>query len=314
MDIDYDSCNDYSSSSIIPTIYLIVYCVALLGLSLFSYIYLHQAHYNYHSTSLSAHQRPESWSIINWGKDLWYKRRCYIPLVTHFFDQATDVAVIVEFYNLWQAQAADDTICTVIRGRILFALSITLTCGYRFISATLIYRETKRISQFLAQFLFDAELGRTIFINYKLNKTEPCDPQKWIQSMEAVFEAAPQVVLQTYFVVVTRTFSFTIFLSVITSLSTIASKIVADDKKIFKTQYQDANLCKNGKIINKGYLIRVTWRLGDIASRIITLVAEWLVLGFYVFFGLRILEGILLGTVAIITGELSVVWFNIVEI
>eukprot|EP01083_Nonionella_stella_P240133 839735_1 len=43
-----------------------------------------------------------------WIRDVWQRRRCYIPLITHLFDQVTDISVAIQFWDLAETKSAND--------------------------------------------------------------------------------------------------------------------------------------------------------------------------------------------------------------
>eukprot|EP01083_Nonionella_stella_P293917 999437_1 len=95
-----------------------------------------------------------------WFMDIWKRRRCYIPLVTHIFDQITDYSVAVQFFilskteyhNKWEA-------CNGLNIQYLFVLTVLSMIIYRIISSYLIYQFTRSIGRTIIQ-LLDFELLR----------------------------------------------------------------------------------------------------------------------------------------------------------
>ena len=73
--------------------------------------------------------------------------------------------------------------------RVFFLGSVAAIVGYRVISGYMLARGTQRpVFRFCMQ-LLDLEIYRAIYVNYILNCEEPSNPQRWIQSLEAAFEA-----------------------------------------------------------------------------------------------------------------------------
>ena len=135
-------------------------------------------------------------------RDIWNKRKCYLPLITHFVDQMTDIGVILNFYFIYQNELkfGASEYCPEINGLYLFIASIFAFLFYRLVSSIIIFQQTKKVSRFFLQ-LFDFELYRALYLNYKLNANRPTNPQRWIQSLEAMLEAFPQTLIQLFFVV-----------------------------------------------------------------------------------------------------------------
>ena len=118
-----------------------------------------------------------------WLRDVWNKRKCYLPLLTHLIDQMTDIGVLIELYMLYLKEkryGAD--LCSTINPLFLFVASMIAFLFYRIVSAIVIFKQTKDLKRFFYQ-LFDLELYRALYLNYKLNAPNPTNPQRWIQSL-----------------------------------------------------------------------------------------------------------------------------------
>eukprot|EP01083_Nonionella_stella_P047777 127896_1 len=167
-----------------------------------------------------------------WFMDIWKRRRCYVPLITHIFDQITDYAVAIQFYDLSQAHADNDyKECGGLNIWYLFVLTVLSMVIYRIISAFLIYQFTRSIRRIIIQ-LLDFELLRALYINYLCDKIEPCDPQRWLTTLEACLESSPQALIQLIYLSRTNTFdsSVLVVISLVSSLWSIVSKLASDDK------------------------------------------------------------------------------------
>ena len=223
---------DCSTSSIITqnvTIaYGSIYGTTLVIVSIYSFHFLFK--YNPKFTNSSLFKK-----ITMWIKDVWKRRRCYIPLITHIFDQVTDIAVAMQFYQLAITKSDNDyASCDGLNIWYLFVLTILSMVIYRVISSYLLYQFTnKSIIRLLYQ-LFDIELFRALYINYLTNSSEPCDPQRFITALEASLESAPQAVIQMIYLVRTHTYysSIIVLISFLSSLWSIISKLISDDKII----------------------------------------------------------------------------------
>eukprot|EP01083_Nonionella_stella_P273476 927672_1 len=138
-----------------------------------------------------------------WSMDIWKRRRCYVPLLTHIFDQITDYSVAIQFLLLSQSQYHDDwKNCHGLNIWYLFILTVLSMTIYRIISSFLIYQFTNSITRIVIQ-LLDFELLRALYINYLCDKIEPCYPQRWLTTLEACLEASPQALI--HMVYLTRT-------------------------------------------------------------------------------------------------------------
>ena len=89
----------------------------------------------------------------------------------------------------------------------------------------------------------DIELFRALYINYLANKTEPCDPQRFITAIEASLESAPQALIQMIYLVKTNSFnsSIIVLVSFLSSVWSIITKLVSDDKVIVVEKAKRAN-------------------------------------------------------------------------
>ena len=182
--------------------------------------------------------------ILMWIKDVWKRRSCYVPLITHIFDQITDIAVAVQFYYLARDKSANDYAqCGGLNMWYLFILTILSMLIYRIFSSYLIYQFTHKSLTHLIFQLLDIELFRALYINYLANKTEPCDPQRFITAIEASLESAPQALIQMIYLVKTNSFnsSIIVLVSFLSSVWSIITKLVSDDKSVVVEKAKRAN-------------------------------------------------------------------------
>eukprot|EP01084_Bolivina_argentea_P075403 136701_1 len=170
----------------VTIIYGAIYGLSLIIVSVYSFDFLMK-----HNPKFIKSSKMKKFKI--WVLDVWRRRKCYIPIIAHIFDQVTDVSVAIQFYILGTTKSDDGewTDCAGLNIWYLFILTILSMVIYRLISSLLIYQTTKSIQRFFIQ-LLDYELFRALYINYLCNNTEPCDPQRWITSLEAVLESSPQ--------------------------------------------------------------------------------------------------------------------------
>ena len=223
-----------------------------------------------------------------WFHDLWIKRKCYFPILTHIIDQMTDVGIIVAFYLLHVKEEESDLgsdYCEEINPLSLFILSLISFWFYRITTATVIYIQTKSWYHVLLQ-LFDLQLFRALVLNYVLKTQTPSNPQRWIQSLEAVFEAFPQTLIQLFYVTKTDSFNFLVVFSLIWSLWAIVNKTANEDLILFNEKYQKANYhllsikyWKKLNCMSKYYAIRIIYRAGDVLWRVLTLLLIWVFAG-----------------------------------
>ena len=228
-----------------------------------------------------------------WGIDIRRRKGCYLPFIAHTFDQATDIGVIISFYELRNKTEEE---CGGANMRTYLILSILSLCVYRFISAILIASKVKPIKgikaaifRFMSQ-IFDLELYRAIWVNHSIDNVSPCNPQRYITLLEASFESAPQALIQLSFLIKTQTFDsgqqmtwnrFVIIISTFLSIYHITTKVIRDDKILFQSHAQTLNAnCRNCKnctdCVSWTYLQRYLFRILDISSRILLLTFLWI--------------------------------------
>ena len=206
-------------------------------------------HQESNTTSKKKSKSKQPSLIKSWFLDVWFRRRCFIPLLTHLIDQVTDVGVILNFWYLSRKQEKDKSVCQSITVLYLFIGSVFAFIFYRVVSSVAMYNQTKKCYRFLFQ-LLDLELYRTLWVNYKLGKGKPNNAQRWIQSQEAFLEAFPQTLIQLYYVVKVGTneasglviFSFTM------SLLSMIGKTVSEDKLMFEQEYQDFPMLSGSRV------------------------------------------------------------------
>lgn len=253
----------------------------------------------------------------SWIKDIWTKRRCFLPVLTHLFDQATDIGVIYGFGKLsFDEFKYGSDYCQEINPLYLFIASITVFLFYRIISGISIYYHTRSWIRIVSQ-LFDLEIFRAIWVNYKLHRVAPSSPQRWIQNLEAMLEAFPQTMIQLYFVIKTKTNQVFVILSLILSLYTMISKVVSEDKLIFEQEWQEIHLkllslkyLRKGKCCSSRYMIRLLFRCIDITTRVSVVLLMWIVVGGFSIIAMLILEISFLGVSAVLLHEYVILYVN----
>ena len=179
--------NACTTSSIITTNVTIgygcVYGLLLIAVSIYSFRFLMQYNAKFQAASCSKKMKM-------WLNDSWKRKNCYIPILTHLFDQITDVSVGMQFLDLALTKSTNDwEACNGLNMWYMFAINVGSMVIYRVISSFLIYQSSRSIKRLIYQ-LADIELFRALYINYLCNKTEPCDPQRWITAMEATLESS----------------------------------------------------------------------------------------------------------------------------
>eukprot|EP01084_Bolivina_argentea_P150833 263354_1 len=170
--------------------------------------------------------------ILNWMKLVWKMKSIYLSAIVHIYDIGTDVGIIVD----WGGQMIDERTNKVdVRGLNmtgLFCGSIVAFFLYRFVSAGFVYEFTGKFGRACIQFL-DFEIYNAIYITHKLGRDEAGNLQRWLQKFEAIFESAPQSLLQLVYIVKTADYSPLIMSSIALSFFSVAARFTSDDKIFF---------------------------------------------------------------------------------
>ena len=124
----------------------------------------------------------KSSAFVHWAKLLWEKKKIYIQLVPHFFDQASDFGVIYAYYKIHE-----DGDRIGINTLYLFGVSIGVIIFHRIVSSIAVYRLTNNYKYAILQ-IFDALMIKCIWTNYLLETNEPSNAQRYLQVLEATFE------------------------------------------------------------------------------------------------------------------------------
>eukprot|EP01084_Bolivina_argentea_P161606 281320_1 len=215
-----------------------------------------------------------------WGKSLWIKKSIYVSIIPHLFDQATDIGVLYKYYDIWQNPDDYPVENSSANMRGIFASSIFVIVFYKIISCSAIFALTRKYTDVFLQFL-DLMMVRAIYLNYKYQTTEPGNAQRFLQILEATFESAPQIVISMSFVLKTQNTDTIIFISLLSSLWTLVSRVKNDDKSLLKKEWKNLDFqYEKCPPINWRYLFRVIcWRFFEITTRIFLISLVWLAIG-----------------------------------
>ena len=262
----------------------------------------------------------KDWTLNAFRKDLWSKKKCFMPIIANIFDQSSDIGFMFGMGQLMTQEMINDKDCPNINATYLFALSLFFFLFYRVISGVMVFIATRNIWYALGQFSFEYMLYRAVWVNYVMKCKDPCSPQRWLQNMEAMLEAFPQLIIQMFFFIKSDEFEGFVILSIVFSMISMINKAVSEDKQLFikkidqvsgdvTDNWQDAkwNLHRF-PFVNLKYLIRALFRMFDISHRSLMIVLVWTELGgIYVVIFAAVEVG-LLSAVVIKTKELSVLF------
>ena len=255
----------------IPTIYTIVSMSVIFLCSIFYYIklVLNRQVYVKHGSIKSY---IKSYLTIGWKF-----KSMYGSVFTQLFDQISDISVILQLYYLSNDENNDNdnlnVTCYHMNTYYLFVLSLSVFLFYRCYSSFLIYRLLSdshspfmyKIFLTILQFV-DLSFIITLKINYKFQNTTPCNPQRYITNLESIFEAAPQFIIQLYFIITlnmkennyddnyntqqngnTITTNAIVIISLFFGLLSIVSNKLSHDKEVVNLEWQNIQFLWKGK-------------------------------------------------------------------
>eukprot|EP01084_Bolivina_argentea_P189660 326125_1 len=240
------------------------------------------------------HKTKDKWytPIKEWFHLLSEKRKVYLSLIPHIFDQATDYGVVYTYYSIWQEH--EDSEMGDANPKYFFYASLFVIIFHRAISSVAIYRLTQSWKDVILQ-SFDILMVKAIWLNYKLDKKEPVNPQRYLQILEAALESAPQILISSGYILKSSTdknaqpISSLIIISALFSLWSLVSRVAADDRIMFNkySETWETHRWKDIEFrydecpcINIRYLFRVLiWRFFEITNRIFVCLLIWINLG-----------------------------------
>ena len=272
----------YSYSLIVTWSYFSVYVTIFFIVSIICGISVRKEYKAQNSIQSTTQSNVKKWSkkkiVKEWAKSVWKKKKIYLQLIPHLFDQATDFGVILEYWRL-RGQEEELNIETLN----LFIVSIFVIITHRIISSLAVYQLTKNKLYILYQ-LFDLLMIQCIWTNYQLDTDEPSNSQRYLQVLEAIFESAPQILISTAFLIKAQTESINalVIISLITSFWTLSGRVASDDKQMFKEDWKGIEFgkCHGCCPFNYLWFVRVViWRFLEISSRIVLLCIVWINLG-----------------------------------
>ena len=236
----------------IPTNYTIVFMSLIFLCSILYYIKLvrNRAIYVKHGSIKSY---VKTYILIGWKF-----KSMYGSLFTQLLDQVSDISVILQLYYLSKDENNDDmnVTCYHMNTYYLFLASLIVFLFYRFYSSFLIYRllcdsNSPLLYKILLTILqfFDLSFFITLKINYKFQNITPCNPQRYITNLESIFEAAPQFIIQLYFIITLNmkqnntqegsNINLIVVTSLFFSLISIVSKKLSQDKENVNRKWQN---------------------------------------------------------------------------
>eukprot|EP01083_Nonionella_stella_P067822 179659_1 len=172
-------------------------------------------------------------------KAIWSKKAIYGQILIHFYDTATDLGVLIQWYLL--AQNEQNTVHIDMYSLVWATVSFLVL--YRLLTAIMVLVAAYNNQLSITETIFDVFLSlidmyvvKVVYKSIKTNKSEPTSKQKAIQLNESIFESLPQVILQTVFIVrswndtLNPSSLYLVSISLIASVFSVANKYVWLDK------------------------------------------------------------------------------------
>ena len=239
-------------------------------------------------------------------KDLRSKKTCFFPVIANIFDQSSDIGFIFGMYALMNDEQNGND-CENVNATYLFSLSLFFFLFYRITSAVMVFIETRNIWYSIGQLLFEYMLYRSMYVNYRLKCVNPSSPQQWLQNMESMLEAFPQLILQMFYMIQIEQLQGFVIFSIAFSMLSMVNKAVSEDKPLFKaSKWRDAGWkIKKFPCANPLYLLRVFFRVFDVSHRVLVIVIIWYEFGGEILFVTAGIEFLILLVIVVKTKELS---------
>ena len=231
-------------------------------------------------------------------------------MIAKIFDQSSDIGFIFGMGSLMieEMKNGNDYFSNV-NALYLFALSLNFFLFYRITSSIMVYIGTKNIWYAIGQFFFEYMLYRSIYVNHRLQCQEPSSGQKWIQNMESMLEAFPQLILQMFYIfqIGSGNVEWFVMISIVFSMLSMVNKAVSEDKALFRyVDWLDAEwTSKRFPCVNPRYLLRVFFRVFEISCRVLIIVIIWYEFGGLILFIIVGVEFVFLFFIVFKTKEFS---------
>eukprot|EP01084_Bolivina_argentea_P272412 463800_1 len=235
-------------------------------------------------------------------KKIWSLRKIYTAVLVHLYDQATDIAVLVQWGILTQQEISGSIDVESVNMLTFFIPGLFFLLLYRVLNIIFVLREsfqndTKRsnlsIMGNVLLALFDLYFAKVVYDEIQEGCKEPNKKHRKLQFAECLSESVPQVVLQTVFLLKYNTGNddnvnvgnALVIASIAASILSFANKYKHLDNESVVKHARKAN--PNSKIkcyISWRYLIVTLWRFSDLCVRIVMFSLIWVCIGgLYIF-------------------------------
>ena len=219
--------------------------------------------------------------VVAWLKRVWVKmskfKTIYLPVLVHLFDALTDYLVLSEwiiyarFESFYNKDDADQYEHDFIDYWSVCVASIGVLVIYKYISGRFMYRfEGGGWKGARAAFYQVADFSVVLEVFQSHLYQDQTDALLYLTKLERIFEASPQIVLQTYVIMKTGdpgadfvafiADNYISMISIVFSFVTLCTKMIGDDKIMFVEQ---AN-----KKPSWGFFVRFGLRSCEITGRL----------------------------------------------
>jgi len=218
--------------------------------------------------------------VKNWVLMTIEKKSLYLNVIPSIFDQASDIAMIYEYYSL----SKNAEINEYINALYLFYISLLILILSRMISGIAIYGLTRNIFDIILG-AFDLLWVKSIYIAYKLKRKDPTNIQRYIGLLQSTLESLPQLLVSLLYATIMASnrnvnINPIIIISLISSLYSLTKRVIDDDSNIVYDDWKrlDINI-KSCPVVNIKYIFRVVFRFIEISSKLILYVLMWINIG-----------------------------------
>lgn len=241
----------YQDGDVYSTIYATVYAIGIIAVSIAAFLSL----LSENDENLTTMRKLKRWFSLFRSK-----KSMYFEALIHLLDTATDIGVLIDWYQIGSKKnininntSADDNYSysdNFIDVMVLFWLSLFVKLSYHFVSSGYIWYLTRSLRKTIFQFL-DIALFEMVFLNWKWNLSDACEPQKFIHKLEATFESFGQALLQFVYLCYTYNNNDIIYgnsyespfviISFVFSIISMSMRFITDDTPFFDDQAQESH-------------------------------------------------------------------------
>lgn len=233
---------------------------------------------------------------------IWKTKWIYYSVLATLYDQATDIAVVLYWYDLSIKDKKDNDYVEHMDMVLMFWLGLSILIAARVVACVVLFDTGRGIFNSILG-LFDLFVVRQVWEAVTNNEIEPTEDMRRAQMGEVIIESIPQIILQSVFLIRTinnensennELNTIIIVVSLFFSVISCSNKYIAVDGKLgdfpgmFDASIEklECQCCKskvkqniNYPMVNYGYLARVIWRILNVISRLTLYGLLWSVVG-----------------------------------